>query len=405
MNYLELFRTALMALRANIMRTALTMLGIIIGIASVILIIAMAQGATASVSSSLSSLGANLLTVSPGQQQQRHGPVQSTSSVNTLTYKDAQEIKKLPNIAAASAVVSGRYQVVGNDENTNVSVQGVSSEYATVQSFTMTFGEFITEDDEAAVSKVAVLGPEVVTTLFGEGAVPVGETILIDKKLFRIIGVTEAKGSSGFSNPDEMVYIPVTTMMNTILGQDYISSVQVVTANPNEVNQAKTDITNLLVERHDIAEGEEQDFNIRSAQDTQSQFQAITGTLTAMLAGIGAISLVVGGIGIMNIMLVTVTERTKEIGLLKAIGAKRKDILTQFLIESIVLTLTGGLIGIIVGEALAYLISLILNLPFIFQMSSVALAVGVSTVVGIVFGLYPAQRAAKLSPIDALRYE
>lgn len=404
MNYVEILKTSLTALRANIMRTALTMLGIIIGIASVILIISLAQGATSSVSSSLSALGANLLTVSPGQQQ-GHGPVQGSSSVNTLTYEDAQEIKKLSNIAATSAVISGRYQVVGNDENKNVNVQGVSFEYATAQSLTVPMGEFISEDDEAGSSKVAVLGPEVITTLFGEGADPVGETILIDKKLFRIIGVTEAKGSSGFSNPDETVYIPATTMMNTILGQDYVSSVQVVTDNPDQVSQASADITTLLLERHDIAEGEEQDFNIRTSQDTQSQFEAITGTLTAMLAGIGAISLVVGGIGIMNIMLVTVTERTKEIGLLKAIGAKRKDILTQFLIESIVLTLTGGLIGIIVGESLAFLISTILSIPFVFQISSILMAVGVSTVVGIVFGLYPAQRAAKLSPIDALRYE
>lgn len=404
MNYVEIFRTSLTALRANIMRTALTMLGIIIGIASVILIIALGQGATASVSSSLSSLGANLLTVSPGAAQ-GHGPVQSSSSVATLTYEDSQEIKNLPTIAAISAVVSSRYQVVGNDENTNVSVQGVSFEYPTVQSITVAIGEFITEDDEVGLSKVAVLGPEVVTTLFGEGANPVDEMITIDRKSFRVIGVTTAKGSGGFSNPDETVYIPVTTMMNTLLGQDYVSSIQVVTDTPEQVDQASTDITNLLLERHDISEGEDQDFNIRTSQDTQSQFQTITTTLTTMLAGIAAISLVVGGIGIMNIMLVTVTERTKEIGLLKAIGAKRKDILTQFLIESIVLTLTGGLIGIIIGEVLAFLISSIMNIPFIFQISSVLMAVGVSTLVGVVFGLYPAQRAAKLSPIDALRYE
>ena len=404
MNYVEIFRTSLTAFRSNIMRTALTMLGIIIGIASVILIIALGQGATASVSSSLSSLGANLITVSPGAAQ-GHGPVQGSSSVATLTYEDSQEIRNLPTIAATSAVVSSRYQVVGNDENTNVTVQGVSFEYPTVQSITVAIGEFITEDDEVASSKVAVLGPEVVTTLFGEGANPVGEMITIDRKSFRMIGVTTAKGSSGFSNPDETVYIPVTTMMNTLLGQDYVSSIQVVTDTPEQVDQASTDITNLLLGRHDMTEGEEQDFNIRTSQDTQSQFQTITTTLTAMLAGIAAISLVVGGIGIMNIMLVTVTERTKEIGLLKAIGAKRKDILTQFLIESIVLTLTGGLIGIIIGEALAFLISSIMNIPFIFQISSVLMAVGVSTFVGVVFGLYPAQRAAKLSPIDALRYE
>lgn len=405
MNYIELFVTAITALKANLMRTILTMLGIIIGIASVILIIALAQGATSSVSSSLSSLGANLVTVSAGAAQQAHGPVQSSASVTTLTYEDAKEIAKLPTIAAHSAVVSGKYQVIGNDENTNVTIQGVSFEYATVQSLSIAIGEFITEDDEAGSSKVAVLGSKVAVDLFGEESDPTSEMITIDGRSFRVIGVATSKGTSGFSNPDEMVYIPVTTMMNTILGQDYLSSIQVVTDNPSQVAQAEQDITNLLTDRHDITEGEEKDFNISTSADTQSQFQSITTILTSVLSGIAAISLVVGGIGIMNIMLVTVTERTKEIGLLKAIGAKRNDILIQFLIESIVLTLTGGIIGIIVGESLAFLISALLSIPFVFQISSILMAVGVSTVVGVVFGLYPAQRAAKLSPIDALRYE
>jgi putative ABC transport system permease protein len=404
MKYTELLITALSALKSNLMRTILTMLGIIIGIASVILIIALVQGATSSVTSSFSSLGANLLTISPGSQQER-GPVQSGSSVQTLTYEDSTSIKSLSNISAVSASVSTRKQVSANGENTNVSIQGISSDYQTIQSIEMQYGEFVTETDEEGYSKVAVLGTEVVTDLFGEDTDPTGEPIIIDGKSFRVVGVTKSKGTTGFSNPDATIYIPVTTAMTILLGQKNVANIQVLTDSPESLATVTTSITELLSERHNISDGEALDFNIGSSQDALSSLESVTTTLTAMLGGIAGISLVVGGIGIMNIMLVTVTERTKEIGLLKAIGAKKIDILTQFLIEAIVLTLTGGIIGIILGESLAVIVSSLLGLPFVFQFSSILLAVGVSTVIGVLFGLYPAQRAAKLSPIDALRYD
>lgn len=404
MNYGELFITSIQALKANVARTALTMLGIIIGVASVILIIALAQGSTSSITSSISSLGTNLITIRPGTGQR--GPVQS-GNVTTLTLDDANDLKTLNNVAAVSGIVQKNYQIVGNGQNKNTSVSGVSFEYPTAQSITIDQGSFFEQQDEQTLAKVAVLGPNVVNDLFGEdsAAEAVGQNVTIDGKVFQVVGVTVSKGSSGFSSPDDAVYIPVTTMMQILSGQDNVDSIQLVTDDPNKVDAVSLQVKSILMERHKIAEDGTADFNISTSKDTQSTLSSITTTLTAMLAGIASISLIVGGIGIMNIMMVTVTERTKEIGLLKAIGAERKDILIQFLMESIVLTVAGGIIGILIGEVLALIISKIISVPYVFQISSILLAVGVSTIIGIVFGLYPAQRAAKLSPIDALRYE
>jgi len=404
MNYIELFITALTALKSNILRTALTMLGIIIGIASVILIISLAQGATTSITAQVSSLGTNLIFISAGSQNR--GPVAGSNIVKTLTYEDAQAIGKLPHISAVSATLGTKLQVVANGLNTNVLIQGVQSGYETTQAITMDKGNFISADDELGYGNVAVLGPQVVTDVFGEGADVVGQSVAIGSKFFRIIGVTHARGGNGFVNPDDMVYIPVTTMMTTLLGQTYVSSIQADADDPKTVDQTMSDTTDLLLDRHKITDAANQDFTIQSSKSVLATLGTITSLLTAMLAGIAAISLLVGGIGIMNIMLVTVTERTKEIGLLKAIGATRSDILVQFLIESIVLTLSGGTVGIILGVSLSFLLSnVLLHIPFVMSLTSILLAVGVSSVVGLVFGLYPAQRAARLSPIDALRYE
>lgn len=404
MNLLEVIRSAIGALRSNVLRTSLTMLGIIIGIASVILIISLAQGATASITSQVSALGSNLIIVIPGVEQR--GPAQGINTVTTLSYEDAQAIKKMPQVTTVSAIVSKRLQVIANGQNVNVTIQGVSEGYASVQSLEISSGEFISEDDDTSLSRVAVIGPQVVTDLFGEGADPIGEIVTVDSRPFRVIGVTKAKGSSGFSNPDDIIYIPVTTGMKILFGQNFVSSIMFNAKQAQEVDQTMEDVKTLLLDRHKITDPTLADFTVRSSKDALSTLNTITGLLTAMLAGIGAISLLVGGIGIMNIMLVTVTERTKEIGLLKAIGAKRSDILIQFLIESLVLTLTGGVAGIILGISLSYVIStLLLNIPFVLQATAVLLAVGVSTMVGVVFGIYPAQRAARLNPIDALRYE
>ncbi len=405
MNYLELFYTALSALRSNVLRTTLTMLGIIIGITSVILIITLAQGATSSITSQVSALGTNLIFITPGYQSNRGGP-QAQANVTTLTYDDAGAITQLSHVEAVSAVDTTKTQVVANGQNSNIAIQGVQAAYQTVQNISLSHGSFITQGDEEGLSRVAVLGPQVVNDLFGQDSNPVGQSIEIGSKFFLVEGETVAKGSSGFSNPDNTVYIPVTTAQTELLGQNYVQYIMVDTDDPTQVNSVSNNIKQLLLTRHKITGTMQQDFTITTSQGALSTLNTITGILTTMLAGIAGISLLVGGIGIMNIMLVTVTERTKEIGLLKAIGAEKKDILTQFLIEALVLTLSGGVVGIILGISFAYILSTgLLHIDFILQPFAIVLAVGVSTIVGIVFGLYPAQRAANLSPIDALRFE
>lgn len=405
MQLAELFITALSALRANILRTLLTMLGIIIGIAAVILIISLGQGATKSITDQLSSFGTNLVIIFPGTLSQ--GP-SGTAGVKTLTVADAEAILTTNpslNIQSVSPVVTRSFQVVSNGQKINSSIQGVSEAYAQIQTISTQQGTFITSDHVSGLSRVAVLGYQAAIDLFGEGAEAVGQTIKIDNRSFRVIGVVSQKGASGFVNPDDYVYVPYSTAMKILLGQDFVQTILVETKNANIIEQTMEDIRTLLISRHKIAEGADPDFTLRSSKDALSTLSTVTGLLTALLAGIAAISLVVGGIGIMNIMLVTVTERTKEVGLLKALGAKRKDILLQFLIESVVLTLSGGAIGIVIGVGASYGITKVAHIPFIVSISSLFLAVGVSTVVGLIFGIYPANKAANLQPIDALRYE
>ena len=406
MNYNELISSAIGALRGNILRTLLTMLGIIIGIASVILIISLGQGATASITGQLSSFGTNTVFILPGSSGGGQGPQQNQTDTLKLENVEALADKsRLQNISAVSGVASKPLQVSANGQTVNATVQGVGSDYPIIQSLEVNQGEFFSKDDETSLSRVAVIGADVVTDLFGEEAEPVGESIKLDNKSFRIIGVLQEKDSSAFSNPNKGVYIPVNTAMKILLGQDYVSQILIQVENGELVNQTVNDITALLVDQHDIIEGANNDFSVNSAQQALDTVGSVTGLLTALLSGIAAISLVVGGIGIMNIMLVTVTERTKEIGLLKSIGARDKDILTQFLIEANVLTLIGGLIGMSLGIGLSFLISGFIDIPFVVSHSSILLAVGVSSAVGLVFGYYPAQRAAKLLPIEALRYE
>ena len=401
MSYIQIIRSAIKALRGNILRTILTMLGIIIGIASVILIVSLGQGATSSITSQVSSLGTNLIFVTPGKQV----PGRPPAATNTLKYDDVTALSKVPDISAVSAQVTTQAEVVANGQNINTSISGVDSSYADINSLEISQGEFISPEDVAGYGRVAVLGPDVVTDIFGEDASPIGQTITIKSRSFRVIGVTVAKGSTGFTNPDKTVYIPATTELKILLGQDSVQAILVAGRDPDKVDETQQEVNDLLLDQHKITDPSLVDFTVTTSKQALSIVNNVTGILTALLSGIAAISLVVGGIGIMNIMLVTVTERTREIGLLKAIGAKRKDILTQFLIEAIVLTVTGGIAGIIVGVSLSFLATLVLPIPFVLQPISILLAVGVSTIVGVVFGIYPAQRAAKLSPIDALRFE
>lgn len=406
MSYRELVTSALTALKSNVLRTLLTMLGIIIGIASVILIVSLGAGATQTITNQISSFGTNLVVVIPGSLSQ--GPSSGLGAVKTLTPEDGEAILsggRVVNVAALSPLVSKPTKAVAGGVDVQTTVQGVAASYQTIQTVDIVQGEFLTQDHEQGLARVAVLGSDIATDLFGEGAEPVGKSIKLDNRSFRVIGVAAPKGGSPISNPDESVYIPYTTAMKILLGQNHVQTLMVQAEDPKLIEQTMEDINTLLLERHKIADGDDSDFSLRSSKDALATLDTVTGLLTTLLAGIAGISLLVGGIGIMNIMLVTVTERTKEIGLLKSIGAKRKDILTQFLIESVVLTLVGGSIGIVLGIILAYIITQIVNIPFIVEISSIFLAVGVSAVVGIGFGLYPAQRAAKLSPIDALRYE
>lgn len=406
MNFKELFTTALSALRGNLLRTLLTMLGIIIGIASVILIISLGDGATKSISNQLASFGTNTIFVIPGSSEQNSqgGAGQS----QTLTLSDTEAItnkQNVQNIKYVSAGVQKVTQISANGQKESAAIQGVSADYALIESLDPIQGEFFTKDNDDGLSRVAVLGNQVSQDIFGEGAEPVGNIIKIDNHSFRVVGVLAEKDASVFSDPNKAVYIPVKTAMKILLGQNYVSSIIVQAENPDLVDQTVADIISFLADRHDIPEGEANDFTVRSSKQALATLGSVTGLLTALLAGIAGISLLVGGIGIMNIMLVTVTERTKEIGLLKAIGARKSDILTQFLIESVVLTLVGGAIGMSIGIFFSFVITSLAKIPFIISPFSILLAVGVSSGVGILFGIYPARQAAQLSPIEALRHE
>jgi putative ABC transport system permease protein len=392
----ELFILAFQSLRRNIARTLLTMLGIIIGIASVITIMSLGAGSTESIVGEISAFGANVLTVSPGKA--RRGPGESSNTVTTLVNDDVEAIKKLANVEMVGRVVSKSKTVTANSESTNAQIFGVDANYSQINSLDFEIGDFFDDSDVVSGAKDVVLGDEVIEDLFGEDATEyvMGETVRIDGRVFQIVGIIPESSSA---------YVPITTAQNILFGQNYLDSISVYVTEIELIDSVTADIEELLLDKHDIDDPELADFNVRGSQSFVDTISSVTGTLTALLSGIAAISLVVGGIGIMNIMLVTVTERTKEIGLLKAIGAKDKNILAQFLIEAIVLTVSGGVIGIALGSSVAFIASNIMNISFVIKVSSILLSFGVSVAVGIIFGYYPAKEAAKLHPIDALRYE
>lgn len=396
MNYGEILLTSLSSLKSNKLRTFLTMLGIIIGIFAVTLVLIISQGATAAITSKISMLGTNLLHIPRGPSGQ-------------LTLEDAQALaQQIPGIAAYDEEVGSNQTVSANGQTGNYAIEGVSASYADIYSFVTQYGAFFTNDDVTSYSSVAVIGSQVVTDLFGQGANPVGQYIQFGNKSFYIIGVLEPKGGGIAGNPDISVYVPVTTAMSTITGNQSENSltIDILARNQNDVDTMAKEVKQILLDRYNITDPlVVQKYTIYTSKDLLATVGTITTILSSVLAGIAGISLLVGGIGIMNIMLVTVTERTKEIGLLKAIGAKRQNILTQFLIESVVLTVTGGLIGTVLGIGVGYLLSSILKVPFTPPFLSILIAVLVSIGIGLIFGIYPAQRAAKMSPIDALRYE
>jgi putative ABC transport system permease protein len=403
------------ALLSNKARTGLTILGIIIGIASVIVMVSVGQGASSSITSSIESTGSNLLMITPGATKSfGYGARSAGGTAKTLTLEDSTEIKnQISSIQALTNEVSGRYQVVYKGSNTNTSIMGTDADYATVRNVTVMQGSFVDNSYVENSSKVAVLGPSVVEDLFAENdetineidlSNVIGKTIKINKIEFKIIGVTESKGSSGFSNQDDMIYIPYTTAQKYLSGNKYLTEIDVQVADADLMEDTQIEITNLLLSLHNISDSAA-DFSISNQADLLESMSSITTTLTVLLGAIAGISLLVGGIGIMNMMLTTVTERTKEIGLRKAIGAKGNDISFQFLTEAVVLTFTGGVVGVVLGWAISFGVDYFGLTSTTVSVGSIFLAVGVSAGIGIIFGYYPAKRESKLNPIEALRYE
>jgi putative ABC transport system permease protein len=406
----DTFQETYTALSANKVRSGLTILGIVIGISSVIAMVSIGSGASASISSSIQSLGSNLLMISPGAQRtQGFAASAGRGGAKTLTQEDADAIlAQVANVSAVASEVSGRYQITAKGTNTNTTVDGVTSAYPQIRNVEVSDGSFIDDSQNDSVAKVAVLGPTVMTDLFGEDADPasvIGQTIRIKGMEFKVIGVTKAKGGSGFNNADDIIYIPTKSAQRYLSGDQYLTSLDVQAGSANAMAQVQADITALLLDRHHISDSTQADFSVLNQADILASASSVTATLTYLLAAIGGISLLVGGIGIMNMMLTTVTERTREIGLRKAIGARASDISKQFLIEAMALTIIGGGIGI----ALGWLISFGVNLSGLVKtdvsITSILIAFGVSALIGIVFGYYPARRAAALNPIEALRYE
>lgn len=390
------------ALSANKIRSGLTMLGIIIGISSVIAMVSIGQGAQTSIQASIQSIGSNLIMVYPGAQRAPGAQVSTgRGQARTLVTADADAIKKdVTGVKEVASELSGRYQVTSKGKNTNTSVVGVTPSYTTVRNLEIEEGNFVS----TGLAKTAVIGPTVKTDLFAD-VDPIGQAIRIKGIEFKVIGVTKAKGGSGFGSQDDMIFIPLSSAQKFLAGDDYVSTISVQGTDADTLTALQQNITDVLLERHKIKDPTAADFSTFNQADIVATASSVTSTFTILLGAVAGISLLVGGIGIMNMMLTTVTERTREIGLRKAIGAKARDINRQFLVEAVALTFIGGLIGIMLGWSISFGISYFGVLQTTVSVSSILLAFGVSAAIGIVFGYYPARRASRLNPIEALRYE
>lgn len=400
----DLFQETYLALTANKARSSLTILGIVIGIASVIAMVSIGAGAQGAISASIEGLGSNLLTVMPGIVQPGRGFVSSgRGTAQTIKNDDAEALKGVSDVVATSPELQRRFQIISQTgNNTNSNVIGATDEYAIVRNVAIDRGSFLTEAHERSLARVIVLGPTVAADLFGEDDDPVGKTIRLNKLNFKVIGVLKSKGGSGFFNPDDTVLVPLSTMQKILAGVDYLSMIAMTVVDKEQMPRVQEEVAALLMARHKI---EEPDFSIISQADILGALTQVTTTFTMFLASIAGISLVVGGIGIMNMMLTAVTERTREIGLRKAIGARKKDITLQFLAEAVMLTFIGGAIGVALGATVALGVSQLAGIATRVSPQAVLLAFGVSAAIGIVFGYYPARKAAIMNPIDALRYE
>ena len=412
MNYQNLFKIAIRAIAANKMRSFLTALGIIIGIASVITMLAIGQGSKASIKANIAEMGSNMIMIHPGADM-RGGVRQDASSMETLKQTDYQAIKDECNyISAISPTVSSNGQWINGNNNTQSSIYGVNQDYLTIRQLKIADGEMFTDTDIKAAAKVCILGQTVVDNLFPDGSDPIGRVVRFNSIPFRVIGVLQKKGYNSMGmDQDDLVLAPYTTVMKRILAQTYLSEIVCSAITEEASEPAQDQISQILRRTHKLkdametTEGDKDDFNIRSQEEISSMMNSTMSTITILLGSVAGISLIVGGIGIMNIMYVSVTERTREIGLRMSVGARGVDILNQFLIEAILLSVTGGIIGVILGVSISVSLQQFLHVATQIEPWSIIMSFAVCTFTGVFFGWYPAKKAARLDPIEAIRYE
>ncbi|MDD4819877.1 MAG: ABC transporter permease [Flavobacteriales bacterium] len=406
MNYKNLIKIALRALKGNKFRGFLTMLGIIIGVASVIAMLAIGQGSKRSIREQISEMGSNMIMIQPGADM-RGGVRQSASAMQTLKIKDFEDIHdNAPHIERCSPMVNASGQVIYGANNSPTSIYGVNDEYLDIRKYSVGEGDMFSEGDIKSAAKVCVVGQTVVDNLFTNGEEPIGRVIRFNKIPFKIIGVLSAKGYNSMGqDQDDLIIAPYTTVQKRILAITHLQGIQASATSEEDTDLATDEISEILRTNHRLKATDDDDFNVRSQAELSSMLSSTTDMMTILLACIAGISLLVGGIGIMNIMYVSVTERTREIGLRMSIGAKGRHILMQFLIEAVIISVMGGLIGVALGVGVSFAIKVIAGWPIYIQMWSVILSFAVCTVTGIFFGWYPARKASNLDPIDALRYE
>jgi putative ABC transport system permease protein len=404
MNLLDSFTVALVSLAANKLRSMLTMLGVIIGVGAVIAMISIAQGAKNQMMSNIQSLGTNVVMVHPGQQRVG-GIMGGMGTAQRLTTKDVEAIIRSCDAVKTAAPESRRNsQVKFGNMNTTTTIIGTTPDYLEIRGFQVAEGRFFNNVEVKSKAKVCTVGQTVVTNLFGDES-PLGKTLRINRVSFKVIGVMVPKGQQGWQDPDDQIFVPVTTAMNRIFKTEYINSISVEAVSMDRLDQASREIETLLRRRHRTPENEDSDFTVRTQAEFTQMAETAARTFMMLLGGIASVSLLVGGIGIMNIMLVSVTERTREIGIRKAVGARRRDILIQFLIESVVLSTIGGIIGILLGIGASRFIAVMAGWQAEVTIDSVLISFGFAGAIGVFFGIYPAQKAASLDPIEALRYE
>jgi len=406
MNFINIFRIAILALLKNKTRSLLTMLGVIIGVASVIAMLAIGQGSNDSIQKQIQTLGTNVVMVMPAAMSQG-GVKQDAGASQSLVMQDIEAIKRsCPSVALVSPVVRKGAQLIAASKNSRSTIYGVNEDYLQIKNQSVELGQNFSDQDYHGVKKICIIGKTVVTNLFGENANPVGETIRIENVPFKIVGVLESKGQSMMGqDQDDVVIAPFACVQKRLLSIDYINTIFTSAVSKELVTAASEEIGQALRSRRKLQPEDDAPFDIRTQEEISKVFSSITGVLMILLSSIAAVSLIVGGIGIMNIMLVSVTERTREIGLRMAIGAKGKDILSQFLVESILLSAIGGFIGICLGYGVSLIFTIVMNWPATVSVNSIILSFTFATCIGVFFGWYPARKASKLNPIDALRYE